>query len=92
MATHKSAEKRARQNEKRAARNSAHMSAMKTAIKKLREAIEKKRVDELDSLLQATQSIIAKTRKYGIIHRNNMARRISRLSMAVNKVKDTVSK
>ena len=90
MATHKSAEKRARQNIKRNARNRANLSTMRTSIKKLRDAIEKKDVTTMDTLFKETQSIIALTKKKGAIHANNMARKISRLSKAVSKAKGYV--
>lgn len=87
MATHKSAEKRARQTIVRNERNRRVMSTMKTAIRKLRDAIEQKQVDKLDALLRETQSVIAVTRRKGVIHTNNMARRISRLTAQVKKAK-----
>lgn len=90
MATHKSAEKRARQTIVRNQRNRQVLSTMKTAIRKLREAIEAKQLDKLDALLRETQSVIAVTRRKGVIHVNNMARRISRLSAQVKKAKDVV--
>jgi small subunit ribosomal protein S20 len=90
MATHKSAEKRARQNVKRNTRNRSNLSTMRTSMKKLRDAIEKKDVANLDNLLRETQSVIAKTHKKGAIHANNMARKISRLAAAVSKAKGYV--
>lgn len=91
MATHASAKKRARQAEKRRLRNRANMSAMKTAIKKVTEAAEKKDFSNMPELLKAAQSTIAKTRKKGAIHKNNMARRISRLTLAVNKARQAAA-
>lgn len=87
MAQHKSAQKRARQSEKRRMRNRSNMSAMKTAIKKITEAVTKKDLTNLDALFTSAQSIIAKTKKKGVIHKNNMARRISRLALFINKAK-----
>lgn len=87
MAQHKSAQKRARQTEKRRVRNRSNMSAMKTAIKKVTEAVAKKDFTNIDALFTSAQSIIAKTKKKGSIHKNNMARRISRLAMFLNKAK-----
>jgi len=90
MATHASAKKRARQTEKRRLRNRANLSAMKTAIKKVTEAVDKKDFASVDQLLRSAQSAIAKTKKKGSIHRNNMARRISRLTLSVNKARAAV--
>ncbi|BBH54272.1 MULTISPECIES: 30S ribosomal protein S20 [Fluviispira] len=88
MANHISSEKRARQSEVRRLRNRANMSAMKTATKKVIEAVQKKDFSNIAELLRAAQSVIAKTRKKGTIHKNNMARRISRLTAYVNKARN----
>ena len=90
MATHKSAAKRARQTIVRNLRNRHNLSTMRTAIKKVRAAIEKKELTSLDALLREAQSVIAKTRKKGTIHANNAARKISRLALAVSKAKGFV--
>ena len=87
MADHASAKKRARQTEKRRLVNRAVMSTMKTSI---REAVEKKDFSNIDMLLRDAQSVIAKTRRKGVIHKNNMARRISRLTAFVNKARKAV--
>ena len=88
MANHVSSEKRARQTEVRRLRNRANMSAMKTAVKKVLDAVQKKDFSEIDTLLRNAQSVIAKTRQKGSIHKNNMARRISRLNAFVNKARN----
>ncbi|KAB8028554.1 30S ribosomal protein S20 [Fluviispira multicolorata] len=88
MANHISSEKRARQSEVRRLRNRANMSAMKTATKKVLEAVQKKDFSNIAELLRDAQSVIAKTRKKGTIHKNNMARRISRLTAYVNKARN----
>ncbi len=90
MADHASAKKRARQAEKLRLRNRANMSTMRTAIKKVREAVEKKDFSAMDALLRDAQSTIAKTKRKGAIHKNNMARRISRLTAFVNKARASV--
>lgn len=87
MANHKSAKKRARQSEALRLRNRSNMSTMKTAIKKVTQGIQNKELENLDSLFCQAQSVIAKTCKKGAIHKNNMARRISRLHAMVQKAK-----
>lgn len=87
MASHKSSLKRARQDIERNLRNRQIVSTMKTSIKKLRTAISAKETDKLDELLKEAQSTIAKTWKKGVIHKNNMARKISRLTKAVSNAK-----
>jgi len=88
MANHASSEKRARQAEVRRLRNRSNMSAMKTSVKKVLEAVQKKDFSQIDELLRNAQSTIAKTRQKGSIHKNNMARRISRLTAFVNKARN----
>jgi len=91
MANHKSAKKRARQTEKRRLRNRSNLSAMKTAIKKVTEAVTQKDFSNIDVLFTSAQSLVAKTKKKGTIHKNTMARRISRLALFVNKAKTAAS-
>lgn len=87
MATHKSAIKRHKQSLKRAERNRAAKSAVKTCIKKVNSAIEKKEVDRVDTLLKEAIRLINKTASKGIIHKNNASRKISRLTKKVNLLK-----
>jgi len=87
MATHESSKKRARQDVKRNALNRSNMSTMRTAIAKVKEAIVNKDLQNIDELMRQAQSVIAKTRRKGCIHVNNMARRIGRLTNAVTKAK-----
>ncbi len=83
MANHKSALKRARQNETRRLRNKAIKSSIKNAVKNVITA--KEAGDEnIDILLQKAQSTIAKAAKKGVLHKNTAARKISRLTKAVN--------
>lgn len=87
MATHESSKKRARQDVKRNALNRSNMSTMRTAITKVKEAIVNKDLQNIDELMRQAQSVIAKTRRKGCIHVNNMARRIGRLTKAVSNAK-----
>ncbi len=83
MANHKSAAKRAKQNEVRHMRNKSTRSSMKTAVKKVIAAQESKAEDTAE-LLKGAQSLIAKAAKKGIIHKNTASRKISRLARRVN--------
>jgi small subunit ribosomal protein S20 len=68
-------------------RNVAAKSAMKTYIKKARTAIETPAVDAgatAEALRQACK-VIDKTAERGIIHKNQAARRKSRLMLLANK-------
>lgn len=84
MANHKSAEKRNRQAQIRRMRNRVNRTKMKTAIKKLDEAVAEGSVDAAKEALQKTTSVIAKTASKGTIHKKNASRKISRLTKRVN--------
>lgn len=83
MATHKSAEKRARQAIKRQARNTSIESKVKTQEKILMKAIDTKS-KETTTLLSAYMSKIAKAAQKGAISKQTAARKISRLSARVS--------
>lgn len=85
MANHKSALKRAKQNEVRNLRNKAVKSQIKTITKKTLEAAESKDESASSYLTQAT-SIISKAAQKGTIHKNTASRKISRLTKLVNKL------
>ena len=84
MANTRSAEKRMRQTAKRRSRNRAHRSNMKSAVKKLRAAVEGGDAAQARELLAPTLSIVDATAKKGVIHANTAARTKSRLHRAVN--------
>ena len=84
MATHKSAEKRNRQNKTRRLRNSSVKSQIKTSAKKVLDSVAgKDKAASADSLKKAT-SLIDKAVSKGTLHRNTAARKISRLTKKVN--------
>ena len=82
MANHKSAKKRAKQNEKKRLRNKIVRTSMRTAIKNVREAVESKSED-IGNILNKTKSLIDKAAKKGVIHRNTANRNKSRLTKLV---------
>lgn len=86
MATHGSALKRHRQSLKRRARNMAVKSAIKTAIKKVRDAINEGRAEDAKAALAKATRLLDKAVSKGVLHRGNASRRISRLSKAVNAI------
>jgi len=63
----------------RRARNTAAKSRMKTYVKKTTQAIAAGDAAQLSAILSETVSVIDKTAKRGIIHKNAAARRKSRL-------------
>ena len=83
MADHKSAAKRARQNLKRRARNRSATTVVRNEVLGVTTALVSKTGDELKSALKSAVSAIDKARASGILHRNNAARKISRLTRHV---------
>ena len=86
MANHKSAEKRARQNEKRRVRNKAVRTRVKHATKEVRLTAAETSKEEALAKLKAAQSIINKAHKKGVVHKKTAARKISRLAKLVNAI------
>jgi len=86
MANHKSALKKHRQSIVDRQRNREHRSRMRTAIKKLRAALEAGEVEGAKELLNPTLSLIDHTAKLGACHDNSAARTKSRLTKAYNRL------
>ena len=84
MANIKSAKKRILVNKTKAERNKSIRSAVKTAIKKVEVAVEAKDKAAATAALQNAISTIDKAATKGVYHKNNAARKVSRLSKAVN--------
>ncbi|HUP25968.1 MAG TPA: 30S ribosomal protein S20 [Thermoanaerobaculia bacterium] len=84
MANTESAEKRHRQSQIRNDRNRARKSALRTAIKKVRAAVEAGDSETAKKLLPETLGLLDRTASRGVIHRNQAARSKSRLSRAVD--------
>jgi small subunit ribosomal protein S20 len=84
LANHKSAIKRAKQNELRRIRNRARRTRMKHAIRGLEEALASHNHEEATSRLREAISVIDKTASKGVIHKNHASRKISRLTQKVN--------
>ena len=87
MANHKSALKRARQNELSRLRNKAVKTRVKSIVKDVRFSVEESSNGDVMAKLNSAQSLIDKASKKGVIHKNTAARKISRLSKLVNTAK-----
>ena len=79
MANTRSAMKHARQNERRRAHNRAYRSSARTHVKKARRLIEAGDLDQAQAQIVATISALDRAAQKGVIHKNNAARRKSRL-------------
>ena len=88
LANHKSALKRARQNELSRLRNKAVKTRVKSIVKDVRFSVEESSNGDVMAKLTAAQTLIDKASKKGVIHRKTAARKISRLSKLVNSAKD----
>ena len=82
----KSAKKRVKVTETKTARNKAINSKVKTYVKKVETAVEKKDVEAAKAALKEAISVINKAGSKGVYHKNTCARKISRLTKAVNEL------
>lgn len=83
MANHKSALKRAMQNEIRRMRNKSTKTSIKKVTKEVKLSLNEDSGEMTLNKLNTAQSIIDKAAKKGVIHKKKAARRISRLSKLV---------
>jgi small subunit ribosomal protein S20 len=79
LANIKSQIKRNKQNEKRRMRNRVYSGSARTYVRKARVAIGEGGVDEARTAVLQAISALDKAAEKGIIHKNNAARRKSRL-------------
>ena len=86
MANIKSAKKRILVTKTKEERNKAIRSSVKTAVKKVYTAIDANDAEAAKSALLNATSIIDKATRTGVYHKNYAARKVSRLSLAVNKM------
>ena len=80
MANHKSALKRAMQNEIRRMRNKSTKTSVKKVTKELRLSLNEDSGEMTLKKLNTAQSLIDKAAKKGVIHKKTASRKISRLS------------
>ncbi len=86
MANIKSAKKRILVIQRNADRNKAIRSKVKTYVKKVDAAIASGDKTAAQSALLEATSVISKAASKGVYHKNTASRKISRLSVAVNKM------
>ena len=84
MANHKSAIKRIRQTEKRRAYNRTWRSRTRTYVKKARVAQQSSDLKAATAATIEAVTELDKAASKGVIHKNNAARRKSRLKKALN--------
>lgn len=84
MANIKSAKKRIKVTAVRTERNKAIRSKVKTSIKKVEKAVEGGDKAAAAEALRLATVEIEKAQTKGVYHKNNAARKVSRLALAVN--------
>lgn len=83
MANTPQSKKRARQAERRYAVNKARRSRIRTFLRKVEEAIATGNADAALAALRAAQPEMARGITKGVLHKNTVARKISRLNARV---------
>ena len=83
MANTPQAEKRIRRNDRRAEINKARVSRIRTFVKRVESAIETGGKDAAAAALAAAQPEMMRGVSKGVLHKNTVARKISRLSKRV---------
>ena len=83
MANTKSAKKAARQTVRRTAINKARRSRMRSAVRKVEEAIASGNKEAAQAALKEAEPIIVRTAQKGMTHRKTASRKVSRLSKRI---------
>lgn len=86
MANSPQAKKRARQNETRLDRNKARRSRIRTFLRKVEEAITGGDKANAEQALRAVQPELMRGVTKGVMHKNTVARKMSRLAARVNAI------
>jgi len=86
VANHASALKRARQDQKKRQQNRTHISAMRTAIKKVLNAVEAGDKETANSELRQATSMLDRAGRRHQIHPTQASRRVSRLNAKVKSI------
>jgi small subunit ribosomal protein S20 len=83
MANHRSAEKRIRQTESRTAVNRARVSRIRTFVKKVETALASGDKEAARTAFAAAAPEMQRGISKGVLHRNTVARKLSRLSARI---------
>lgn len=87
MAHTLSAKKRIRQNVAARARNRWRLRAMREALKTFQGAVASGNAEQAADAFRAASKVVDKTAQNGVIHRNQAARRKSRMSARLKALK-----
>lgn len=86
MANSPQARKRVRQTARRTAVNKARVSQYRTYVKKVESAIATGDADAAREAFRVAQPVLMSGVNKGIVHKNTVARKISRLSRRINAI------
>ena len=86
MANTDSARKRIRQNVVRTARNAARKSRMRSFVKKVETAIAGGDKEAANAALRAAQPEMQRAAGKGVIHKNTVARKLSRMTARIKQI------
>ena len=86
MANHKSAKKRIRRNANRAEINKSRISRIRTFVKRVEAAITSGDKSAAQTALREAQPELMRAVTKGVLHKNTVSRKISRLSARVKAV------
>ena len=85
MAITRSAKKALRQSSRRKNRNIQQRKKIKTLIKKVKDLVSQKKVEEAKKSLSQIYKLLDKAAKTGLIKKNMAARKKARISKLINK-------
>jgi small subunit ribosomal protein S20 len=83
MAHHKSAQKRIRSNARRAEVNTARVGRIRTFLKRVETAISAGNKDAAQAEFKLAQPELQRGTTHGVIHRNTVSRKLSRLTARI---------
>ena len=86
MANHKSALKRARQNEVKKLKNMGYKTRSKNIVKEVRAAVTENDKEKAAEKLKEATAVIQKSASRGAFHKKKATRKISRLAQQVNQI------
>jgi small subunit ribosomal protein S20 len=87
MPSHASAEKRVRKTERRTAVNKNRKSQIRTAVRKVEEALAAGNQQAATTALKTAEPQIMRGVSKGVIHKNAASRKVSRLAARLKKLK-----
>ncbi len=86
MAITKSAKRAIRVSGRRRVKNLLKMKKIKNLLKEVRNLVSQKKMEEVKKLLPQVYKILDKAAKTGLLKKNTVARKKSRITILINKV------